>query len=276
MKGFWLLLLVFSQCSLVFCQRRPLVTEPVETVKAGYILIGTGMEFLQQAKFPFSGLEGDLTRAGVTEVRIGAGKIVELQLQGTIQNFLNIERRYPAPNTPHLNFQGDSTNDFGDLTMATKVQLKKEKEKWPALGMRFGMELPNAENGKGLGNDETNVFSSFLLEKTFGELRLLTNLGLAILGDPETPGAQDDLYTYGFALLYPIHRKVTLLGDLYGRVGPGGTGTEEQSLLRIGTQIQAAGLYWDLALFLGFRDTDPSSGLVVGVSKEFKFPLLDF
>ena len=276
MKHFSLLIALSLQISFLSGQQRPLVTEPVETVKPGYILMGVGIEFLQDAKFPFSGLEGDLTRAGVAEVRIGAGKIVELQLQGSIRNLLNVERRFPAPNTHRLNFLGDSTSDFGDLTMATKVRLKKEKGKWPALGMRFGMEFPNAGNEKGLGNDETNVFSSILLEKKLGRLRLLSNLGLSILGDPESPGAQDDLYSYGFAVLYPIHQKVTLLGDVYGRFGAGGIGTEEQSLLRVGAQIQGAGLYWDLAVLLGFRDTDPSSGLIVGISKEFKFPLLHF
>lgn len=264
------------QFSSLFAQQRPLVTEPVETVRPGYVRVDTGVEFLQEAVFAFSGLKGELTRAGVTALRIGAGEVVELQVLGAFQNLLNVESRYPAPNTPRLNFSGAATSDFGDLTLATKVGLRKEHGKWPALGMRFGMELPNAKNEKGLGNDETNVFSSFLLEKHVGRLRLVSNVGLAILGDPVTPGAQDDLYTYGLALLYPIHSRVILLGDAYGRVGAGGIGTEEQSMLRLGAQIRAAGLYWDVALLLGLRQTDPSSGLIVGVSREFRFPWLGF
>lgn len=276
MKRFLLLLTVLFQVTPTFSQQRPLVTEPVETVQPGYVLLGAGMEFLQDVVFPFSGLEGDLTRVAVTDIRIGAGKIVELQLQGTVRNFLNVKRRFPAPNTHRLDFLGDSTSDFGDLTVATKVRLKREKGNWPALGMRFAMEVPVARNETGLGNDESNLFSAFLLEKNTGKLKILSNFGLAILGDPVTPGAQDDLLTYGLALLYPVHPKVNLLGDLYGRVGPGGIGTEEQSLLRVGAQIQSGGLYWDLALLLGFRDTDPVSGFMVGVSKQFKFPLLEF
>jgi len=97
-------------------------------------------------------------------------------------------------------------------------------------------------------------------------------LGLVVLGDPVSPGAQDDLFTYGFALMHSLNDQINLVVDAYGRVGAGGIGTEEQTRLRLGTQIKAAGLYWDVALLLGFRHTDPSSGLIVGVSKAFQLP----
>ena len=268
------LILLLSQPALLFSQQRPLVTERAETLKKNDLLFDIGMEFLQDAVFAFSGLEGDLTRIGVLGVRFGAADNVEIQVLGTIQDILSIENRFPAPNTPNLDFSGNSTSDFGDFTMATKVLLKKEQNRWPAIAMRFGFQMPNTSNAKGLGNDETNFFSSFLLQKQFGKLQVFTELGLAVLGDPVSPGAQDDLFTYGFALMYPLHDQINLVVDAYGRVGAGGIGTEEQSLLRLGTQVQAVGLYWDMALFLGFRDTDPSSGLVVGVSKEFSLPPL--
>ena len=268
------LLLLLSQPALLFSQQRPLVTERAETVKKNYLLFDIGLEFLQDAVFTLSGLEGDLTRIGVVGVRFGAADNVEIQVLGTIQDILSIENRFDAPNTPNLNFSGNSTSDFGDFTMATKVLLKKEQNRWPAISTRFGFQMPNASNQSGLGNDETNFFSSFLLQKQFGQLQFFTELGLAVLGDPESPGAQDDLFTYGFALMHPLDDQINLVVDAYGRVGAGGTGTEGQSLLRLGTQVKTAGLYWDVAFFLGFRDTDPSSGLVMGVSKGFRFPLL--
>ena len=267
------LLLLLSQPTLLFSQQRPLITERAETVKKNHLLFDIGLEFLQDAIFTFSGLEGDLTRIGVVGVRFGAADNVEIQVLGTIQDILSIQNRFPAPNTPNLNFSGNSTSDFGDFTMATKVLLMKEQNRWPAMATRFGFQMPNASNQNGLGNDETNFFSSFLLQKQFGRLQLFTELGLAVLGDPVSPGAQDDLFTYGLALMHPLNDQINLVVDAYGRVGAGGIGTEEQSLLRLGTQVKAAGLYWDVALFLGFRDTDPSSGLVVGVSKEFRLPL---
>jgi len=274
MKYLPLLLFIF-QPALLFSQQRPLITERAETVKKNYLLFDIGLEFLQDAIFTFSGLEGDLTRIGVVGVRFGAADNVEIQVLGTIQDILSIENRFNAPNTPNLNFSGNSTSDFGDFTMATKVLLKKEHNRWPAMATRFGFQMPNASNQNGLGNDETNFFSSFLLQKRFGQLQFFTELGLAVLGDPESPGAQDDLFTYGLALIHPLNDQINLVVDSYGRVGAGGIGTEEQSLLRLGTQIKAVGLYWDVALFLGFRDTDPSSGLLMGVSKEFRLPMFD-
>jgi len=272
MKYLPLLLLIF-QPALLFSQQRPLITERAETVKKNYLLFDIGLEFLQDAVFTFSGLEGDLTRIGVVGVRFGAADNVEIQVLGTIQDILSIENRFDAPNTPNLNFSGNSTSDFGDFTMATKVLLKKEQNRWPAISTRFGFQMPNASNQNGLGNDETNFFSSLLLQKRFGNFQLFTELGVAILGDPVSPGAQDDLFTYGLALIHPLNDQINLVVDTYGRVGAGGIGTEEQSLLRLGTQVKAAGLYWDVALFLGFRHTDPSSGLVMGVSKEFRLPM---
>ncbi len=268
------LLIFLFQPALVFSQQRPLVTERAETVTRGHILFDIGLEFLQDAVFAFSGLEGDLTRIGVLGARIGVADNVELQVLGTIQDILNIENRFMAPNTPQLNFSGNSTRDVGDFTMATKVRLTEEGERWPAMASRFGFSMPNASNENGLSNDEINVFSSLLFQKQFGKLQVFTNLGFAILGDPVTSGSQDDLFTYGVAALHPLADGINLVVDAYGRLGAGGIGTEEQSLLRLGTQINAAGLVWDVALSLGFRHTDPSSGLVVGVSKEFNFPLL--
>ena len=272
MKYLPLLLLIF-QPALLLSQQRPLITERAETVKKNYLLFDIGLEFLQDAVFTFSGLEGDLTRIGVVGVRFGAADNVEIQVLGTIQDILSIESRFDAPNTPNLNFSGNSTSDFGDFTMATKVLLKKEQNRWPAISTRFGFQMPNASNQNGLGNDETNFFSSLLLQKRFGNFQLFTELGVAILGDPVSPGAQDDLFTYGLALIHPLNDQINVVVDAYGRVGAGGIGTEEQSLLRLGTQVKAAGLYWDVALVLGFRDTDPSSGLVVGVSKEFRLSM---
>lgn len=271
MKYLVAFLLLLLHSVPIFAQQRPLVTERAETLEQGHILLDVGAEFLQDAAFPFSGLEGDLTRAGVLGVRIGAADNVEIQFVGIVQNILNVENRHPAPNTPRLEFSGNSTSDVGDFTLATKVRLKAEEPGWPTLAFRFGLQLPNASNENGLGNDETNVFGSVLVQKRLGKLQILTDLGLAILGNPVVPGSQDDLFTYGLALIYSLHPQVNLVVDAAGRAGPGDIGTEEQSTLRLGTQIQAVGLRWDVAAFIGLRDTAPSSGVVLGISKEFEW-----
>ncbi len=252
----------------LFGQQRPLITERAETVERGDFRFELGFEFLQDAVFPLSGLEGDLSRVGVLGLRFGAGEKVEIQILGTVQDFLNINRRFPAPNSNALNFSGNSTSDFGDFTLATKVQFNRERAGVPAIGVRFGFELPNASTENGLGNDETNVFGAFLIEKKVANLRLIGNAGVAILGDPVGQG-QDDLFTYGAAATLDVSPRVALLAEVYGRTGPGGIGTEDQSRVRAGARIEAGGVYWDVAGFWGLEDTDPDSGFIIGFSKTF-------
>ncbi|MEE2823128.1 MAG: hypothetical protein VYA53_09115 [Acidobacteriota bacterium] len=270
MKSLLAFLLLF-QPTLVLAQQRPLMTERAKTLEQGYVLVDLGVEFLQGANFPFSGLKGDLIRAGALGMRIGVADTTEIQLLGTVQNVLNIEERYSAPNTSRLQIFGHSTSDVGDFTLATKVRLKNEGPGWPILAFRFGLQLPNASNENGLGNDETNVFGSVLAQKQFGKLQLMIDLGLSILGNPVVPGSQDDLFTYGAALTYLVHPQINLLIDGMGRMGPGDIGTEEQFSLRLGSRIEAVGLHWDVAAFVGFYESDPSSGLVLGVSRAFKW-----
>lgn len=270
------LILAFSLNSLLSAQIRPLEIESVETVRKGYIRAEVGVEFLQGTVFRLSGLEGDLTRLGVAKLRMGLGEIVELQLAGVAQNFLSIDRRFPAPNSDNLSFDGNSTRDFGDLVVATKVRLRPERNGWPALGTRFAIQLPNASNKNGLGNDEMSFLNSLLVEKSLGDAKLVGNFGLLVLGDPVVAGSQDDLFAYGIGLLVPVHPQIHLAGELFGRAGPGGIGTEESAVIRAGVQIAGAGLRWDAGALIGLRGTDPDSGFIFGVSKEFRNPFFVF
>jgi hypothetical protein len=257
-------------------QNRPLKTEPVESVPKGYARFELGFQFLQDVVFPFSGLEGDLTRIGDLGLRLGVSENIEMQIFWVGQDFLNINNTFPAPNSPSLDFFGNSTSDIGNLRLGTKIYIAKESGARPGLGFQTIIELPNASNESGLSNDETDFYSTFLVTKTLSRFKVIGNLGLAILGDPGSAGAQDDLFTYGAAFLYTVSPSFNLVFDLNGRLGPGGIGTEEQSVVRIGAQISAAGFKWDISALAGLLDTDPCTGVIFGVSKDFRLPLLDF
>ena len=250
-------------------QQRPLVTESADTVAEKHLRFELGMEVLRDALFPLSGLKGNLTRFGVFGLRYGLGPGAELQLSGVAHNYLSIKQRFPAPHSTLLDISGNSTSDFGDLALGAKVRFLSERETRPAVGFRFAVELPNASNESGLGNDETNAYAAFLISKTLGKMSFTGNLGLAILGDPLDTASQDDLFTYGLSTTYQISPTLNLAADFYGREGPGGIGTEEQTRLRAGVQIKARSFVWDAGLFAGFRSTDPSWGLVLGISREF-------
>jgi hypothetical protein len=273
MKRAVLALTILLTCGALLGQNRPLITETPTTVGKNRIRFELGFDFLQDAVYTFSGLEGDLSRIGDLGLRLGVSSNVELQFFWTAQNFLNINRRWDAPNTPNLDFAGNSTSDVGDLIIASKFHFVEEKTVRPAIGFQVAFELPNASNQSGLGNDEMNFYSSILLEKRFNKFRVIGNAGFAILGDPVTPGAQDDLFTYGLAGAYSVSETFTLVADFYGRAGSGGVGTDEHSLIRLGTQINAAGLYWDVAFLAGLLEADPSTGIIFGLSKDFNVPL---
>ena len=280
--------LVLLSASL-FAQERALHTEPATTVHEGMTRFGLGFEHFQDATFRLSGLKGNFTRAGICELRFGVGPKAELQMGWTVQNFLGISERSPAPHTEKLAFSGNSTSDYGDLFVGSKVRFLDEKNGWPAMGLHFLAQIPIASNETGIGNDVTNIFSALVLERHFGRLKGFINMGLALLGDPLDAAAQDDLVLYGVGMIYPVTSRINLVGDIYGRAGSGrhtgipvspgiiagrsGIGTEQQKRLRISLEIRVGGgLYLDLGGFAGLRDTDPSSGVVFGLSKTFKSP----
>ena len=52
--------------SLASAQQRPLLTEDVDIIPPGTIRIEAGIDFMQGAKYPVSGIRGDLTRVDAT------------------------------------------------------------------------------------------------------------------------------------------------------------------------------------------------------------------
>lgn len=247
-------------------QQRPLRTDDADLLAVGRVRAGLGFEFLQNQRYSLSGLGGDLTRLGVVSLQVGVGEYAEFQLSGVVQDFLTVKRRDPAviPAT----FAGNATSDVGDLVLAAKLRLASERGARPALAFKFAVELPNATNESGLGNDETNFFATVALSKKVGRARVLGNLGLAILGSPVTPNSQSDMLTYGAAVIVPVRRRVSLLAEVSGREGSERIGNERRGQARLGVQIVAAGLRWDVAALAGLRRFDAASGVAFGVTYE--------
>src|SRR5262245_54176608 len=100
------MLCVLMAVSDVSAQQRPLQTQDPAIIPPGNLSLEFGFDFLQNAKYPQSGLQGDLTSLGVIGINVGLGEIVEFQIQGTAQNFLSINQITAAPITPILNSNG--------------------------------------------------------------------------------------------------------------------------------------------------------------------------
>jgi hypothetical protein len=131
-------------------QQRPLLTEDVDIIPPGSMRFEAGVDFVQRARYPVSGLSGDLTRAGVIGINIGFAPNVEFQIEGVAQNFLSINDRGLSVIPLNLAAGANSTHDTGDFTLWAKIKLRNETRNWPSFGFRFGVQLPNSNQATAL------------------------------------------------------------------------------------------------------------------------------
>lgn len=255
-------------------QSMPLRTPDATILKPGTLRTQVGFDFLQNIDYPLSGLSGDMTSMGVLNMRLAVARRVEVQLQGTVQNFLQVNNEVPAPVTPELTGT-NSTHDVGDFSLWTKLLIRKEASRTPAVAFRFGFLMPNTNQARGIGNNATNVYASVILQKHFGKLKAWTNTGIGILQSPNAKFSQNDELLYGGALAYPVTRRVSVVGEVAGRYSsrtltPALYGTESRAEGRMGLVVSAWGFRWDVAAIAGVYPNDPSTGVTVGISRDLR------
>lgn len=255
-------------------QDRPLQTADAEVVAPGSIRAEVGFDFLQDVTFPLSGLNGDMTNVSAVNIRTGIGKIVEIQVQGMIQEFLSIKQQGASFVTLDLP-NSNSTHDIGDFSLWTKILLLSEEGRRPAVAFRFGFEMPNSNQTKGIGNNATNIYSEAILERHFGRITAFGDLGIAILTSPNALYSQNDELMYGAAFRYAFNKRASLVGEVAGmysprKLTPALFGTESRGEGRLGVQIMAGGMIWDFAGIAGLTKNDPRTGFTFGVSKEIR------
>ena len=256
-------------------QQRPLVTEDPETVGSGNVLVEAGLEYGDDIEFPASGLKGDLWRVPLVGISIGISSIAEVQVDGGLYNHLSITDRDPsAPLADMLDITGDSTSDIQDFSIGLKVRLIKEGVYSPGWGVRFATRLPNASNESGLGLDTTNFYWSVLGAKTIERLRVVGNLGFAILGDPTRGDRQNDVLTYGVSFSRALTPSAEAVAEVNGHVdtrdGPPLPGSESRSVVRVGARYTIGAWRADGAVLFGLTESDPGFGIAGGFTYVFK------
>ncbi len=277
----------FGALALVFmgtlisaqAQQRPLLTEDVDTIPVGSVRFAAGVDFIQDAKFPLSGLKGDLTRVGVINLTIGINTNVEFQVEGVLQNFLAINSaQNPSPIPLSIPLGSNTANDTGDFIISTKIKIRNETKRLPAVGFKFGVHLPNANQARGIGTNQVNAFGKVILQKKFGRefsdkqhfANVFANLGIGIMPAPLQNFAQNDVFLYGVGGIVRINKRFNFAGEVNGRAntrsGGAPLGTESISELRLGTQIKASGLRFDTAAIIGLTKFSPRSGITFGVT----------
>jgi hypothetical protein len=274
-KLFAALLGVFASASFAQAQQRPLITEDVDVVKPGIIRIETGFEFLQDIKFPLSGLRGDMTKVLDTRLSFGLSPMVEFQIEWTPQSFLSIKGRGPTPLDLKLGANAADTNDVGDVTLWMKIKLRNETRIAPSLGFRFGVQLPNSNQARGIGTNTTNFYATINAGKKFAgnRLNVFGNVGLGILQAPLANFTQNDVLLYGLASIYRLSDRVNLVGEVNGSHSTRKTaplGTEDFSEARVGAQIRALGLRFNAAGVFGLSNRAPKTGISLGITYDWQ------
>jgi hypothetical protein len=256
-------------------QQRPLITEDVDIIKPGVIRIESGFEFLQDVRFPLSGLRGDLTKLADTRLSFGLAPNVEFQIEWTAQSLLSINDRGPTPLPLKLGMNNADTNDVGDVTLWMKMKLRNETHRLPAVGFRFGVRLPNTDQTRGIGSNTTDFFAMITAGKRFNDdrLNLFGNIGLGILQAPVDRFTQNDVLLYGLAGIYRVNDTLNLVGEVNGfhstrRRTP--LGTEDYAETRIGAQLRALGVRWNAAGIFGLSDRAPKTGFSLGVTYDWE------
>jgi len=252
------------------------MTEDIDTTRKGAIEFSSGIEFLQNAKFPLAGLTGDLSRLGVVRFRTGYASNVEVQVEGTLQNYLSINS-ISNPTPIPLRIDGNSSSDFDDFLISVKIRLKDESKNLPGLAMKFGYQMPNTDQSRGIGTNQINVFSKFIAQKRFGSVRnevhrtnIFGEFGLGIMNSPLGNFSQNDVILYGLAGIFRVTDSVNIVSEINGRLNTRKSGiplgTESVGQFRFGTQITTGALRLDAATLLGITKNSPKSGFIVGVT----------
>ncbi len=138
--------LASAGCIPAFAQDRPFKTTDVQTVPAGDVRVEAGFDFLQDVGFPVSGLRGDETSIGVLNVRMGISKIAEVEVEGAIQNFLDVKSQ-GASFVPNLKLTGvNSTHDTGDFALSTKIRFRQPSGKTRPMCLRWLLSKSNCKS----------------------------------------------------------------------------------------------------------------------------------
>ena len=216
-----------------------------------------------------------MTRVGDIRLRTGFASNVEFQIEGVLQNYIAINSR--TTSAIPLTINGSSTNDIGDFTISAKIKIRNETSHLPAVGFKFGFQVPNTNQARGIGTNQIDIFGKVLLQKKFGNVvggtskfNTYGNLGIAIMTAPLERFTQNDLFLYGLAGIYRLTDNVNILGEVNGRQntrsGAAPLGTESIGQFRVGAQIKASGLRFDTAAAFGLTKFSPRTGIIFGVT----------
>ncbi len=163
--------------------------------------------------------------AGEMHVRLGAGYLHDDRLIFQDENKHRRVFNIPsfdvalgvAPNTEllfhyplmYLDQDGQSADyGSGDLVVEGVFKIFQNIQLPFEWAFKLGVKLPNADDEKEFGTDETDFFTGIATMNQFGSFSLLTNVEIAILSNPHTEKTeQDDVLLYKIAGVYTLNEE---------------------------------------------------------------------
>ncbi len=210
---------------------RPFETEVSEIQNKQRLKIDLGIDYSHIAS------RQDLLSFPWIGVNFSTGQIVE------IQAYYDFFYRFTQRAT--------TVYGSGDLTLWTKIRFMEEKGSRPAVGLRFGVKLPNAKDEVGLGTDQTNFYAAALMGKSMGRFDNHLNLGIAIYDSPFRVREQKDLFTAAFVSSYQVSQNFQILLDFYSQQGSDHRFSLNK--LSLGTRINKKNWVWEVSMKKGIN-----------------------
>jgi hypothetical protein len=248
---------VFGFCLTMANARtlQPLDVEDANTLPQGQVDLRLQINYLSDFKPAFSnGIDhGKLYELPKIGANIGVSERVEIQIEWEL-----------------LKIDSNLHDDYGpgDPRLATKINIFKEDGNMPAIGVKFGVKIPSADDKKGLGTNNADFFASGLFSKGFGCVTAHLNIGVAIDGNPNSNTGQDDLVTYGVGLEVPVIEKLVVLGDIDGQAAS--KYNNDQARARIGLQYNIEDFTIDAAISKGLNNNTEDYKAGVGLVYHWK------
>ena len=232
----------------------------------GVLTAALGIEYMPDVTNDLAGVDGEVLRLPNLGLKLGLSDQAMFQVSWPAYNRLRVHAQEEPPRLGHR--LGDVSHDWGDVTVATLIRFHADQGRWPGAGIRFAAKLPNSNEKLGIGDNTTDVFASALFAKSFAtRLRLSTEIGLGILTERTATFTQNDVLTYGLLADWQMRERLTMVGEVAGRVSThaGGPGTGSRSELRAGFELGQGAFRWSALAVRGLSGWD-SRGVGVSVN----------
>ena len=184
-------------------------------------------------------ITGDVPTAGVRQFELYTG--IRYQDTGQVQRQLpHLELVYGVARNWEISAEANYLSRAGehgidDFTVATKTVLLTESGSTPAIGASYDFKFDNGDAERGLGSGGNEHDLRLRVQKTFGGVTPIVNVGYVLVPDAEIagrPSPRQDVWRASFAQEWQASRTLKLLTELYWR-----TADEPGNAARLGWNI---------------------------------------